>query len=104
MGFVRGKFLSRNRRVGFCANRFFSESPDKFSMRILQPAGNSSLARQWPTVLAINDQIDSHESFLAAVSRQKASVAFSHSGTTAVSKLISCGVISAKPSSHRPAK
>src|ERR1035441_7923199 len=49
------------------------------------------------------DQIESHEaSGVGSVSRQNASVVRSHKGTTAASKASSCGVISAKPSSHKP--
>src|SRR5208283_5206191 len=47
-------------------------------------------------------QMESHEvSAAGSLARQNASVAQSHRGKMAASKSNSCGVISAKPSSHR---
>ena len=50
----------------------------------------------------MDDQMESQEvSAAGSLARQNASVARSQRGKMAASKSISCGVISAKPSSHR---
>src|ERR1700690_2340553 len=50
----------------------------------------------------MDDQMESQEvSATGSLARQNASVARSHRGKMAASKSNSCGVISAKPSSHR---
>ena len=95
---------SKCARTGFSEKRvgWFSGSA---TVSICASGSASSRARQFDAVLFTLDQIESHDPAAAAAtgSTQNARVSDSQHGARAASSEISCGVISAKPSSQSSA-
>src|SRR5258706_3844209 len=92
---------STPRNTSLPPNRPFPALLASVSMLIWQSLTTASRSRQRLNVPAMTDHGESHVGLSSGTDgRQNASVASPHSGTNAASSSSSCGVISAKPSSH----